>query len=132
MSPLSGLATVGTGALQLDKGGYLDKLKQGLGLTDFFDKTVPNSVSDASLGELGINTALPTGTPGGPAASPVPDYQPQQGYCEPSNSSPYVCNSYMNYCTGGIGGEAKGGLVKAKKRRIGCSSLRQYGGLPRK
>jgi hypothetical protein len=102
MSPLSAAGALGTGALALDKDGYLDKIKEGLGLTKYLP---------------------PAGNPSLPSI-----YGPDNSDLEmrPGRNLFYedVNPDDMRPTL------AKGGLIQAKKR-VGCSSLRQYGGLPR-
>jgi hypothetical protein len=102
MSPLSGAAALGTGALALDKGGYLDKIKSAL----CFGAYKP-----------------PTGNPTNPSiyGPDSTDFEMRPGqnlYYEDVNPDDMLPT------------RAKGGSIRSKKR-VGCSSLRQYGGLPR-
>lgn len=85
MSPLSGAAAIGTGAMALCRGGYLDKIK----------------------------SALCFGAP-------------SQDQCQ----SVYANCATDEYGRTALSYAKKGGSIRSKKR-VGCSSLRQHGGLPR-
>lgn len=106
-SGLSALTGAATFAGALCKCGYLDKIRRGI--TCFLKKPPSNEsvYKDCATDEYG---------------------KPRSGYNSPSSTTSPVDEPETDEY--GFPVKANGGLIRSK--RIGCSSLRHYGGLPRK
>jgi hypothetical protein len=128
-SGLGALSTVGAtvGGIMCKYPDLLKKIKEGL--ESYFPSSADTSAGvtvnpdDLQPGKTGVNPAPP---PPDESAFTTP-YRSSGIQSYPLDSAPPGGNANLDSAS--PGGDAKGGSIRTKK--IGCSSLRRHGGLPR-